>query len=98
MAKKDYLNICKAFKKNENIQIFSDLQLQVPCMYHGCVWLSGQSHCSSQGQPGRRAFVLVLKTLHPALLAILRGEGQHSILFLRSWGEGFMKETAKMAS
>lgn len=66
----------------------------------------GQSHCSSQGQGEEapfhskpQAFVLVLKTLHLAPLAILRGEGQHCILPFGGGGGGaFMKCKAKMVN
>lgn len=74
---------------------FWGLQTSAWNMQSSCVWMCGQSHCSSQGQGGEasfhsrpQAFVIVLKTLHPAPLAILRGEGHHSILPLgggHSW-------------
>lgn len=67
-------------------------------MYPGFVWVVDKADVAAKAiqppfYPQLKAFVLILKTLHPAPLAILRGEGQHSILlFLCVFGGGGIHE------
>lgn len=70
-------------------------------MYPGFVWVVDKADVAAKAiqppfYPQVKAFVLILKTLQPVPLAILRGEGQHSILlfFVCLEEVAFMKDKA----